>query len=228
MGSMSNREPDARGAARGHRVMVVLSLLALVSACGMTEFEARPVIPPPLITRIPVVVGVYIPAEFREKVHREKRDGTEYAIAVGKGQADGFVRLLDAMFTRTVAVPSVDAGARTDPEIRGVFEPVLEEFAFITPADSGSDLYAVSVKYRINGYSPTGQLVESWTFTGYGTQSSSSLGSGRKEALQQATALALRDAGAKLATEFREQAVVRGLLPADAGPAPVEVVPPGP
>lgn len=228
MGSMSNREPDARGAARGHRVMVVLSLLALVSACGTTEFEARPVIPPPLITRIPVVVGVYIPAEFREKVHREKRDGTEYAIAVGKGQADGFVRLLDAMFTRTVAVPSVDAGARTDPEIRGVFEPVLEEFAFITPADSGSDLYAVSVKYRINGYSPTGQLVESWTFTGYGTQSSSSLGSGRKEALQQATALALRDAGAKLATEFREQAVVRGLLPADAGPAPVEVVPPGP
>lgn len=228
MGSMSNREPGARGAARGHRVMVVLSLLALVSACGTTEFEARPVIPPPLITRIPVVVGVYIPAEFREKVHREKRDGTEYAIAVGKGQADGFVRLLDAMFTRTVAVPSVDAGARTDPEIRGVFEPVLEEFAFITPADSGSDLYAVSVKYRINGYSPTGQLVESWTFTGYGTQSSSSLGSGRKEALQQATALALRDAGAKLATEFREQAVVRGLLPADAGPAPVEVVPPGP
>lgn len=228
MGSMSNREPDARGAARGHRVMVVLSLLALVSACGTTEFEARPVIPPPLITRIPVVVGVYIPAEFREKVHREKRDGTEYAIAVGKGQADGFVRLLDAMFTRTVAVPSVDAGARTDPEIRGVFEPVLEEFAFITPADSGSDLYAVSVKYRINGYSPTGQLVESWTFTGYGTQSSSTLGSGRKEALQQATALALRDAGAKLATEFREQAVVRGLLPADAGPAPVEVVPPGP
>lgn len=228
MGSMSNREPGARGAATGHRVLVVLSLLALVSACGTTEFEARPVIPPPLITRIPVVVGVYIPAEFREKVHREKRDGTEYAIAVGKGQADGFVRLLDAMFTRTVAVPSVDAGARTDPEIRGVFEPVLEEFAFITPADSGSDLYAVSVKYRINGYSPTGQLVESWTFTGYGTQSSSSLGSGRKEALQQATALALRDAGAKLATEFREQAVVRGLLPADAGPAPVEVVPPGP
>lgn len=228
MEPMSHRQLRARETARGPWRRVVPPLLALLSACGTTEFEAKPVIPQPLITRIPVVVGVYIPAEFREKVHREKRDGSEYAIAVGKGQADGFVRLLDAMFARTVAVPSVDAGASTDPEIRGVFEPVLEEFAFITPADSGSDLYAVSVKYRINGYSPTGQLVESWTFTGYGTQSSSALGSGRKEALQQATALALRDAGAKLATEFREQAIVRGLLPADAGQPPVEVVPPGP
>jgi hypothetical protein len=31
-----------------------------------------------------------------------------------------------------------------------------------------------------------------------------------------ATALALRDAGAKLAVEFREQAIVRGLLPESA------------
>jgi hypothetical protein len=35
------------------------------------------------------------------------------------------------------------------------------------------------------------------------------------EALQQATQLAMRDAGARLATELREQAIVRGLLPAD-------------
>ena len=32
------------------------------------------------------------------------------------------------------------------------------------------------------------------------------------EALQQATQLAMRDAGARLATELREQAIVRGLL----------------
>lgn len=228
MAPMSNRRPGARGTARGSWRRAALPLLALLSACGTTEFEARPTIPAPLITRIPIVVGVYVPAEFRDKVHREKRDGAEYAITVGKGQSEGFERLLGAMFARTVIVPSVDAGARTDPEIRGVFEPVLEEFAFITPADSGSDLYAVSVKYRINVYSPTGQLVDSWMFTGYGTQASSSVGSGRKEALQLATALAMRDAGAKLATEFREQAVVRGLLPADAGQPPVEVVPPGP
>jgi recombinational DNA repair ATPase RecF len=109
-----------------------------------------------------------------------------------------------------------------------VLEPVLEEFAFITPADAGSNLYAVSLKYRINGYTPTGELRDSWQFTGYGTQAAGSLGSRGKEALQRATALAIRDAAARLATELRDQAVIRGLLLGEASQAPAEVVPPGP
>ena len=47
-----------------------------------------------------------------------------------------------------------------------------------------------------------------------------------KPALQQATALAMRDAGAKLATEFREQAIARGLLSAEAEQPPAEVAAP--
>lgn len=205
-----------------------LAALALLAACGTTEFESQPAIPAPLVEKIPVVVGVHIPAEFRERVHREKRNGASFAISLGAGQAAGFERLLEAMFIRTVPVPAADAGARTDPAIRGVLEPVLEELAFITPAEAGSNLYAVSLKYRINGYSPTGELLESWEFTGYGTHTAGALGTKAKEALQQATSLAMRDAAAKLATELRDQAVIRGLLPGEAAQTPVEVVPPGP
>jgi hypothetical protein len=226
MHSMTKTACSKSAFGRGSRRWAAWPLLALLAACGTTEFEAKPVIPAPLITRIPVVIGVYIPAEFREKVHHEKRDGSEYAITLGAAQADGFTRLMGAMFTRAVPVPAADAGARTDPEIRGVLEPVLEDFAFITPSDSGAPLYAVSLKYRINGYTPTGQLFDSWTFTGYGTASSAGMPKQGKPALQQATALAMRDAGAKLATEFREQAIARGLLPAEAEPPPTEVVAP--
>jgi hypothetical protein len=64
-------------------------------------------------------------------------------------------------------------------------------------------------------------------FTGYGAQSSSTVPGQGKDALQQAASIAMRDAGAKLAVEFREQAIVRGLIDADAPPAPaVEVQPP--
>ncbi len=205
-----------------------LAALALLAACGTTEFESKPVIPGPLVEKIPVVVGVHIPAEFREQVHREKRNGANFAISLGAGQAAGFERLLEAMFIRTVPVPAADAGVRTDPEIRGVLEPVLEEFAFITPVEAGDNLYAVSLKYRINGYTPSGELIDSWRFTGYGTQMAGSLGTKGKEALQQATSLAIRDAAAKLATELRDQAVIRGLLPGEAAHAPLEIVPPGP
>ena len=126
---------------------------------------------------------------------------------------------------------SPELAAVTDAQIRGVFEPVLEEFSFVTPRDTGTPLYAVSLRYRINAYTPDGRLVDSWSFTGYGAQSSGSAPGQGKEALRQAAALAMRDAGARIAVEFREQAIVRGLIEADRPPAvpptpPAEAQPP--
>ena len=184
----------------------------LLAACVTTEFETEVVIPQPLVTRIPVVVGVHVPPAFREAVHREKHDGADYVIAIGKAQSAGFDRLMNAMFTRVVPVASLEAGAVTDPEVRGVFEPVLEDFSFVTPRDTGTELYAVSLKYRINAYTPAGAAIDSWTFTGYGAQAGSSVPGQGKSALQQAVRLAMRDAAAKIAVEFREQAIVRGLI----------------
>ena len=198
-------------------------VLALLAGCGTTEFEARPAIPAPLVEKIPVVIGVYMAPEFRDKVYREEREGADVAIALGKAQTEGFMRLLDAMFLRVVPVTSTDAGARTDPAIRGVLEPVLEDVAFVTPTDSGADVYAVSLKYRVSGYKPDGQFTDSWTFTGYGAAAVSNMLGIGTEALQKATQLAMRDAGARLATELREQAIVRGLLSADSrAPVPEE------
>jgi len=211
---------------RSGRWLCALSLAAaLLAGCGTTQFEAESVIPQPLVTRIPVVVAVHVPAAFREAVHREKRDGVDYAITFGKAQADGFDRLLNAMFERVVPVASVEAGAVTDPDVRGVFEPVLEDFSFVTPRDTGTQVYAVSLKYRINAYTPAGKAVDSWTFTGYGAQASSSVPGQGKTALQQAASLAMRDAGAKIAVEFREQAIVRGLIDEAAPLVEVEVQP---
>jgi hypothetical protein len=200
-----------------------------LAGCGPTRFEAQPNIPAPLVTRIPVVVGLYISPEFRDRVYQEKRDGADYAISIGKAQSEGFARLMGAMFDRVVPVDATDAGSRTDPQIRAVIEPVLEDFAFVTPVDSGSDVYAVSLRYRVNGYRPDGQPIDSWTFTGYGSARNQSMLAGGSDTLKQAVQLAMRDAAAKLATEFREQAVVRGLLPSvpeGVPEAPIEVTQP--
>jgi hypothetical protein len=207
---------------------LALSALALLAGCGTTQFETESVIPQPLVTRIPVVVGVHVPSAFREAVHREERDGFEYVISVGKAQTAGFDRLMNAMFTRVVPVGSLEAGAVTDTEVRGVFEPVLEDFSFVTPRDTGTQLYAVSLKYRINAYTPAGVAVDSWTFTGYGAQASSSVPGQGKLALQQAASLAMRDAAAKIAVEFREQAIVRGLIEPSAPLVEAPAQPPPP
>jgi len=216
-------------AARGRLLRGAALLVAVVLAgCKPTKFEATSNVPPPVIERMPVVVGVHIPTEFREKVYTEKRSAVNYSVALGKAQTDAFVRMMQAMFSRVVMLEVPAAAAKTDAEIRGVLEPVLEDYAVVTPTDSGKPMYAASLKYTINLYSPRGEPSGSWTFTGYGTQPASSFPGQEEEALKAATSLAMRDAAAKLVAEFRDQAIVRGLLAPGSVAAPAELAPPAP
>jgi hypothetical protein len=191
-------------------VFAAAALATATTGCRPVRFEATTNIPRPLITPIPVTVGLYVPEEFRDFVHKEERWGVKWEVNLGKAQTDGLTRLVGAMFERVVPLDSI-MGAVVDPQIRAVIEPELEAFSFVTPRDAGAPFYAVSLKYRIGLYAPDGKLVESWPFTGYGSVENS--GFGGEDPLKRATSMAMRDAGAKLAVEFRQQAMVRGLLP---------------
>lgn len=198
--------------------------LVLIAGCGPVQLVANTNIPPPLVVKIPIGVALFIPSEFSGYVHKEERWSTDWHVDLGKAQTDGITRLFTAMFERVVTVDSVNAGTQVPGGVVAILEPSIEEYAFVTPRDAGSPFYAVSIKYRVNVYLPDGKLADSWGFTGYGTSPSQGLSS--QAPLSTATALAMRDAGAKLAVEFREQAVMRGLLPgaesADTSPAAAE------
>lgn len=196
--------------------------LALIAGCGPVKLVASTNIPPPLVVKIPLGVALFVPAEFSSYVHKEERWSTDWHVELGKAQTDGITRLFSAMFERVVPVDSVNAGTQVPGGVAAILEPSIEEYAFVTPRDAGSPFYAVSIKYRVNVYLPDGKLADSWGFTGYGTSPAQGLSS--QAPLSTATALAMRDAGAKLAVEFREQAVMRGILPggqsADIPPPP--------
>jgi len=207
-----------------HCAAALLTASLSIIACTPTRFETATDVPPPLIDKIPITIGVHLPLEFREKVYDEKRQGAgEYHIGLGKAQSAGFMRIMEAMFAKVVTVGAPAEAATVDPSIRGVLEPVLEDYAFVTPLDSGTPTYAASLRYTIKLYSPKGELSESWTFTGYGSQPASSFPGKGDAALQAATRLAMRDAAAKLAAEFREQAIARGLIGSSSNTAPAEV-----
>jgi hypothetical protein len=194
--------------------LLLLGALALVAlaGCGPVKLVANTNIPTPLVVKIPIAVALFVPKEFSTYVHNEERWSTDWRVELGKAQTDGITRLMNAMFEQVITVDSVGAGqTHADNGVRAILEPSVEEFAFVTPRDAGSPFFAVSIKYRVNIYLPNGKLADSWGFTGYGTAPASGLSSAPP--LQTATALAMRDAGAKLAVEFREQATMRGLLP---------------
>lgn len=203
--------------------------MVLLAGCGPVKLVASTNIPPPLVVKIPIGVALFVPTEFANYVHKEERWSTKWHVDLGKAQADGITRLMNAMFERVITVDSVNAGTQVPGGVAAILEPSIEEYAFVTPRDAGSPFYAVSIKYRVNVYLPDGKLADSWGFTGYGTSPSQGLSS--QAPLSTATALAMRDAGAKLAVEFREQAVMRGLLPesatADMPPPPATPAAPG-
>jgi hypothetical protein len=224
-----NQRLPVPGLTLRRRCAAALAACALLglAACAPTRFEAASDVPPPLVVRLPVVMGVHLPQSFREQVHEEKEgDDVRLAVDLGKAQSAGFMRIMNALFERVVPVASPEAGAATDRAIRGVLVPALEDVAIVTPYDAGLPTYAVSLRYRISLYDPQGRLQESWTFTGYGAQPASAFPGRGDEALQAATRLAMRDAAARMAVEFREEVAARGLVPGSV-PAPAEVQPPG-
>jgi len=196
--------------------MALVAALAALSGCSTVRLEARPNIPQPLIVRIPISIGLFMPIEFSSYVYKSDRYGYNWEVTLGAAQSDGVQRLLAAMFEKVVPVDNLSTAQAVDPGIRAIFEPTVEDFAFVTPRDAGTQFYAVSIKYRINVYTPDGRLAESWPFTGYGIVPATGLSA--QKPLAEAAAAAMRDAGAKLVVEFREQAVVRGLLPAPPQP----------
>lgn len=229
--SRSAGRPVGHGLAATRLILGSLVTVALLVAagCGPVRLVATTNIPPPLVVKIPVAVALHVPKEFAAFVHKEERAGTDWNVDLGKAQTEGLTRLLTAMFERVVIVDSINAGSQLGADVRAILEPSIEEYAFVTPRDAGSPFFAVSIKYRVNVYSPDGRLADSWGFTGYGTAPSQGISSNTP--LTRATALALRDAGAKLAVEFREQAIVRGLLPETVSPdlptqAPATASPP--
>lgn len=222
----ASRTPIARSRrARKCRLLFATTFAAVlvgIGGCGPVQLVANSRIPTPLVVKLPVTVALFMPQQFAQYVHKEERWGTDWNIDIGKAQSDAMSQLMNAMFDKVIVVDSVAAGGAMGAGVTAILEPSVEEYAFVTPRDAGSPFFAVSIKYRVNVYTPDGKLADSWGFTGYGTSPAGGLSN--TEPLQNATALAMRDAGAKLVVEFRDQPVVRGLFPgaesADDPPGP--------
>ena len=107
----------ARASMRAWAWSASVALLVGAGGCAPTRFETPPDVPPPLIEKIPIAIGVHLPLEFREMVYEEKRasGGGSYSIGLGKAQSAGFLRILEAMFEKVVVVSSVADGRARSP-----------------------------------------------------------------------------------------------------------------
>ncbi len=197
----------------------LVTLLLVLSGCTATRLTTQAQLPPPLIDKLPVRVGIYYSKEFAEYVHKETRSQIDYEVTLGPAHVTNLNWLLSAMFAELVPVDDPSKVALMQPPLLFVLEPKFEEYSFLTPKDVAGEAFIVTIRYLLTLYDGNGGRVDSFAYTGYGREKARTLGG--KEPLAVATQRAMRDAGAKVAVELTDQEAVRLLLrnPADPMPA---------
>jgi hypothetical protein len=189
---------------RHARLAAVVAGVATLTACGGVEIRPSSPLPKPLIVAMPAQVGLVIPGEMREFTHNETRWGVEWNVALGEGHKNLMLAVLKESFAEVKEFRDIDE-ARAAPGLKAIFEPRIEQYSFVTARETGGRYYAVTIRYRIDLYTPGGEKVDSLTLTGYGNSLAKGMSSGKP--LAQASAAAMRDAAAKFLVQFPEQSV---------------------
>jgi len=179
------------------RLILLTGVLIGLSACGGTV-AIRDYFPDPVVAPLPYQVGVYYSPEFSSYRYHNEEDKVNFEL--GSKQVRLFDKVFAAMFTSRTAVSDPDSG-QAQQQLDLILVPVLDEYAFLSPAETATNFYTVSIKYHIRVYSADNQIIGYWPFVAYGKNRSGSMSG--LEPLGDATVTALRDAAAALVTQFR-------------------------
>ena len=192
----------------------LLTGLLLTFTCGCSQSLALKVeseVPMPLISKIPINMGVYYDENFRNYTYRENTpDRENWSIESGSSQIALFNQILPSMFREVIEIDSMPA-AGTVTGVKAVLVPSIEEMQFSLPQETRLDMYEAWIKYKIRLLDTNGNLISEWPLTAYGKTETAFM-KNREQGLNGAMELALRDAGAKLALGFPEIVEVKDWL----------------
>ncbi|MEO0423818.1 MAG: hypothetical protein AAF184_15880 [Pseudomonadota bacterium] len=179
--------------------------LALLMVGCARNIEVPASVPTPLMAALPVTIGVYYEEDFRNFLYIEKLlYGPEINVELGEANVNMFDRMVDSVFSAHVPLDE----PRGDG-VDAIIAPSVDEYAFLTPDQSGVDFYSVSIRYKVDLLSPSGDVLDSWKVDSYGrTRATGLVGT---NSLSQANEEALRDAAAVLALDLQKRPSVVGL-----------------
>jgi len=192
-------------------LMVWVSLL--MSACS-TSVQVAGDVPTLLVPALSRHVTYVEPRNLVAYIHEEKLPrGSEWTIALGQMNQVFFRQLMASMFTTVTRIETVEPGvlpAVEGEDHDGMIRIDLVEYGFLTPELSGLNFYSASAKYRVELANASSQSLGVWQVVGYGKAEAGAFQAG--EAINAATVMAIRDAGARIALELPDQSFFRAWL----------------
>lgn len=190
--------------------LTMLGVLLLLGSCT-NKVVVEGSLPTPLVKQIPARIGVHYPESFRSFVHHEELedDGT-WAIDLGSQNLSFFKNLLQALFISAREVGERPLPAAAMAGLDGVLEMRIKQYGFLTPTISGLGFYSVSIEYEVALYDSKDAMLGRWTVVGYGKREGGMFSA--DDAINEATALAIRDGGARIAIELIDLPAVQTWL----------------
>jgi hypothetical protein len=180
---------------------LVLGLLLTISACGNVSIKPDKALPTALVRPLPAKAGLVLGGELRNYKHKETRTGSDWEVDLGPGHVHLLNDMFKASFQSFEVFANLDA-AQAAPGLAAVFEPRIEQFSFATDRDTGGRYWAVTIRYRVEVYTPRGERADSLTLSGYG---STLAGGSGGQALERASLAAMRDAASKFIVQLPRQ-----------------------
>lgn len=191
----------------------VAALLLTLSGCLSTsvEMDEETPFPVPLVNKIPITVGLYLPEELLTFTHSENHgDDGNFTISIGEAQRSVFVNLFDGLFEEVLLV---EDPAHPGVDVAGTIVPTIAEMQFSTPVQTRTDYFEVWLRYHFQLYGRDGGELGDWDLTAYGKANTQNYGMNSTHPTLRAAALqACRDAMAFFTVQFTRLPLVQQWL----------------
>lgn len=175
---------------------MALTLMAVLAGCSSTtELRIEESFPNVVFEPRDFKAAVVFNSAFRAY---QARPNDKTVIDIGSAQVDLLSKAFKGLFRELEVLSARDQLA---PDTDIVITPSVQEVQLSTPSDSYLNVYEVWIKYNLDIESADGEAIDSWFMPAYGKTPDSFMLS-RTDAIEEATIVALRDAGAKLLLDF--------------------------
>lgn len=128
-----------------------------------------------------------------------------------------FSTVFDSLFEQYIEVENFED---VPSDFHGIISPSVQEVQITLPQQTRSDYYEVWIRYQLQLWDQSGELVHSWPLAAYGKANKNNyptLSRASAAALHDAAEFALRDAAASMSFYFAKEPQVQSWLDALSG-----------
>jgi hypothetical protein len=187
-----------------------LSVAALTLAACASAVVVESEFPAPLVDTLPIAIGLYYDPELRNFIHAEAlpRSST-WTIDLGDANLAMLDPLYGTMFQTTREISGLPPPPTEVAGVDGVLSSSLNVYQFDVPRTTRDEFVEVWLQYRLQLLEPDGRMVIEWDVEGYGK---AEIDGNREDAVHRASIVAMREAGARISTQFTQQPAVSDWL----------------